>query len=357
MFARSGHAQVPVIERMLMPGPVIAGHAETEAQCDACHARFDRERQGDLCVVCHENVAADLTAGTGFHGRAPEVTAADGRCASCHTDHEGRDFDIVGLDESSFDHNLSDFALRESHLEVECVDCHVATVAHHEAPATCVGCHAEDDQHRGNLGEGCADCHAETTWAETRFDHEVTTGYSLTGGHVGIPCVSCHLDEQYRDTATECVGCHLADDSHEGLNGTECESCHTTSDWPRVLFDHFIATGFALTDGHGGLACENCHSGNKFEERLATDCVSCHRDDDSHEGINGTDCASCHRSTEWLDVKFDHLADTGFALMGAHEMLACTECHTANIDTFTPPTTCFGCHEPDDPHTGQMGQG
>jgi hypothetical protein len=43
--------------------------------------------------------------------------------------------------------------------------------------------------------------------------------------------------------------------------------------------------------------------------------------------------------------------------MGAHEMLACTECHTANIDTFTPPTTCFGCHEPDDPHTGQLGQG
>jgi hypothetical protein len=354
-LAGTSQAQVSAIERLVMPGPLISGHAEAEAQCSNCHARFERERQRDLCVVCHENVAQDRAAGTGFHGLSPEVLAVDGRCVDCHTDHEGRDFDIVGLDEQAFDHGFTDFPLRDSHLEVECADCHTADEPHHTAATTCVGCHLEDDQHRGNLGEACADCHAETTWADTRFDHELTAGYALTGGHVGIPCVSCHVDEQYVDTPTECVGCHLEDDSHDGLNGTACESCHTTRDWQEVRFDHFDTTGFALLDAHGELACEDCHTGNKFEQELPTDCYGCHREDDAHDGTNGGECESCHQPTEWLDVKFDHAVDAGFALNGVHGDLLCTDCHTAPVDTYTPASDCFGCHEADDPHRAQLG--
>ena len=80
------------VEKLVMPGPVIAGHADVEGECTTCHAPFDREAEDGLCIECHEGVGADLSAGVGFHGRAPGIGTTP--CRSCHTDHEGRDADI-----------------------------------------------------------------------------------------------------------------------------------------------------------------------------------------------------------------------------------------------------------------------
>ena len=337
-----------------MPGPVIAGHADLETQCTNCHARFARQRQRDLCVACHENVGDDVAAGTGFHGLSPEV-AGEETCAGCHEDHLGRDADIVRLDREAFNHDFTDFPLHDSHQDVECEDCH-GEQPFHEAVTTCFGCHQEDDQHRGNLGESCADCHFETTWDDTHFDHEMTADYALTGGHADISCVSCHVDEQYENTPTTCIACHREDDSHMGDNGTECQDCHTTNDWKETLFDHFDVTGFALTFGHSGLECEACHSGNKFEEETPDTCYGCHMEDDSHDGINGTECADCHSTRDWTDTHFDHARDADFPLNGAHADLDCQQCHMVVVTDSKPPTDCFGCHEADDPHEDQLGE-
>jgi hypothetical protein len=353
-MASAGHAQVRSLERLVMPGPVASAHADYEATCTSCHVLFSREEQTRLCLDCHEEVAADLRGSGGFHGRSPEVAGAD--CVQCHTEHEGRDADIVGLERATFDHDLTNFALEGKHRDAVCEDCHALNESFHAAETTCVACHAEDDRHRGNLGEICGDCHAATAWTDVRFDHEVAAGYALTGAHAPLACTSCHADEHYVDTPSTCVACHREDDTHLGTNGAQCQDCHTTADWGELSFDHFIRTGFALAGGHSGLTCESCHEGNKLEQQTPTECYACHREDDAHYGVNGRVCNDCHRVTEWLDVTFDHARDADFELNGAHAELACENCHVEPVATALPATTCIGCHADDDPHARQLGE-
>ena len=347
-------AQLGPLERLVMPGPVTQSHAEVETECGSCHVRFQRESQDQLCLDCHEEVAEDLATRSGFHSLSAEVQGQT--CATCHTDHEGRDSDIVGLDTETFDHGLTDFALRGAHLDVECESCHLPETTFHDAETECVACHLEDDQHLGNLGASCTACHAETDWADATFDHEVETSYSLTGAHVDLACVSCHIDEIYEQTASECVGCHRDDDSHGGDNGSECQACHATEDWGQLRFDHFTTTGFDLAGGHMDLTCESCHAGNKFEQATPTECIGCHREDDAHDGINGELCADCHAVSAWLDVSFDHERDAEFALLGAHSDVTCASCHIEPVATALPGNTCYDCHMEDDPHETQLGE-
>lgn len=352
--APEGNAQIRAFERLVMPGPVIAGHAQYEKQCDSCHVRFARQSQRQLCLSCHKEIANDLKTKTGYHSRSPDVGTKE--CSSCHTDHKGRNADIVGLKQVTFDHKLTDFPLLGKHATVACADCHKPGKRFHDVEATCYACHQKDDQHRGNLGQACADCHAETNWKDTHFDHEKTAHYALTGAHATAKCASCHADEHYKDTPDTCIGCHRKDDKHMGLNGPKCQDCHTTADWKQLLFDHFQRTGFALRGGHSGLKCEDCHSGNKFENKLSKECFSCHQKDDKHDGTNGKQCADCHKVTQWKDVTFDHARDGNFALNGAHADLKCQDCHKQPAREVKLPTDCFGCHEADDPHAGQLGK-
>ncbi len=349
-------AQFEALERVVMPGPVISGHAEYESECESCHARFSRGRQRDLCLDCHTEIAEDFATSTGFHSLSPDIDS-DTHCAECHSEHNGRDADIVGLVVDEFDHDFTDFPLRDSHLEPVCDDCHTQAAPFHDVAGTqCFDCHAEDDQHMGNLGNECADCHRETEWADAFYDHETSSGYALTGSHADIDCVSCHVDEVYVETPTECVGCHRDDDTHMGTNGPECQDCHRTTEWADSLFDHFDRTGFALTGGHFDVDCESCHTGNKFEVALSTECYDCHAEDDAHDGINGTACADCHQVTVWTEVLFDHERDADFALNGAHADIECASCHVEPVADALPATDCYGCHADDEPHELQLGE-
>lgn len=348
------HAQLGPLERVILPGPVIAGHAEHESECETCHARFSRGRQRDLCLDCHTEIAEDFETGTGFHSLSPDVRNAT--CASCHTEHEGRDADIMGLDRDAFDHTLTDFPLLDSHVEAVCGDCHAPDLTFHDAGTQCVGCHRDDDQHLGALGDDCSSCHRETAWADWTYDHELENDYALLGAHAEITCTSCHVDEHYVDTSNQCVDCHRDDDEHMGTNGNECEDCHNSFDWADTTFDHFSRTSFALAGGHADLMCDDCHEGgNKLAQTLSAECVSCHLEDDAHGGINGRTCDDCHRVTEWLDVNFDHDVDTDFPLAGAHADIDCADCHSEPVATALPDTECIGCHAEDEPHAGQLG--
>jgi len=350
----SASAQFEALERLVMPGPLTGAHAEYEDQCESCHVRFSRQQQRDLCLDCHEEIAEDLATSTGFHSLAPQVGEAI--CASCHTDHEGRDADILGLDRNGFDHDLTDFPLRDSHSEAVCDDCHSPNDTFRAAATTCVACHADDDQHMGNLGEVCSDCHAATEWSDARYDHELESGYALLGAHAMLTCVGCHVGEQYEGTLSQCVDCHRDDDTHTGLNGSECQDCHGSTDWADTSFDHFARTDFALAGAHSGLACESCHAGSVFEQTRTTECVSCHLDDDAHAGISGSVCNDCHQVSEWLEVTFDHALDADFALLGSHAGLECNDCHVEPVADALPASQCIGCHADDEPHAGQLGE-
>lgn len=342
-------------ESLVMPGPVISGHADTEKQCKKCHAPFARDDQRRLCLDCHEDVAADIDRKQGFHGKSEP--ARTGQCRSCHTEHEGRDADVVRLTAQTFNHALTDFALEGAHQRVACADCHTPQKKHREAPQECVGCHAEHDVHRKALGEDCASCHGVESWKKTSFDHAKAgdPAYPLTGAHEKVECNLCHAGQRYKETPRACVACHRIDDAHQGQRGTDCQSCHTTTAWKEQTFDHLRKTGFALTLGHSGLACVACHAGNDFSKTKGKTCVDCHRSDDAHNGRNGTDCKACHTTKAWSEPKFDHTVETKFPLAGAHADLGCVACHKGDPRTEKLETTCLSCHRGDDPHRSPPG--
>jgi len=64
-------------------------------------------------VDCHKPIAADLKQHQGYHGRM--TNSGIGECRACHTEHKGREADIVQLSRAQFDHRLTDFALEEAH--------------------------------------------------------------------------------------------------------------------------------------------------------------------------------------------------------------------------------------------------
>lgn len=58
-----------LFEQLVMPAPVVAGHAKLEKDCGNCHEPFSRRSQTRLCLACHKEIATDRSAGKGFHGR------------------------------------------------------------------------------------------------------------------------------------------------------------------------------------------------------------------------------------------------------------------------------------------------
>lgn len=340
------------LETLVMPGEVIEGHAEIESECDNCHTAFHREEQTSLCLDCHEDVAGDINGRTGYHGLFGAARNRD--CVACHSDHEGRDADIIGLDESRFNHNYTDFALLGGHASAQCRDCHEPEQKHRDAPSDCLACHASEDTHEGFLGEECGSCHVPHGWQQVEFDHD-ETGYALIGGHGEAQCLDCHADRTFRDTPTTCYGCHASDDAHDGRSGENCESCHNPTSWLETSFDHARDTSFPLTGSHAEQSCSSCHSEDPFADRLGTECVACHADDDAHDEHFGRGCVDCHSTTEWAAVSFDHAFDTGHSLNGAHGELECELCHIEPIFEVALGNDCHSCHAEDDPHDGTQG--
>ena len=97
-------ASADTVETLVMPGKVIEGHADIEGQCRKCHQPFKKEGQSALCLDCHKPVAQDVASKVGYHG-----TVSEKPCRECHAEHLGRPAKIVKLDESQFDHQLTDF--------------------------------------------------------------------------------------------------------------------------------------------------------------------------------------------------------------------------------------------------------
>ena len=89
------------------------------------------------------------------------------------------------------------------------------------------------------------------------------------------------------------------------------------------------------------------------EQKLGTDCGSCHRADDVHGGALGVGCDRCHQSTAWREVRFDHDL-TAFPLVGLHVVVTCAQCHES-LRFKDAPTGCNGCHAKNDIHKGGLG--
>lgn len=119
-------------------------------------------------------------------------------------------------------------------------------------------------------------------------------------------------------------------------NAGDCATCHTTTAW--ALNAPVPENHLSLLGGHSGLSCFMCHSGVVIAQR-ARGCVDCHGT--NHGGL--TKCEDCHDPMrDWEPTEgFDHNAF--FVLEGAHADADCTRCHAGGKFVGTP-TTCVGCH-------------
>lgn len=351
-----GAASGSTLEAMLMPGELVKGHEKFETDCKNCHEAFSKHTQSQRCLGCHDhkNIASDIKDKRGYHGRIADGGEPD--CKRCHSDHLGRDADIIHLDRQIFDHAQTDFPLKGAHAAVRCQACHLDGKKFHEAALKCIDCHKERNPHREELGSNCGNCHNETTWLKTSaFDHDKTK-FPLKGKHQEAACNSCHPNERYKNIAVNCVACHRLNDVHRGRYGEKCHDCHAEKKWTEIRFDHDKSTKYRLDGRHRKVACDSCHKGHLYKEKTSTACVDCHANDDSHKGQFGRKCASCHTTTGWGKNAFNHDKDTKFKLSGRHKDLACSDCHGGDVYKEKLPTGCVECHKKDDVHKEQQGK-
>ncbi|MEW6401288.1 MAG: hypothetical protein AB1649_05775 [Chloroflexota bacterium] len=375
-FKLEGKHAVVVCSQCHFQSHTLASLQATGQDCFACHQDDDphQETLGPDCASCHS--PADWKPSTFDHNRS--VFKLDGShvdvaceschvngvfkgtpqdCFSCHQDNDPHNGQLGTACEQChttgdwanavFDHSKTAFPLIGQHADAECALCH-KNGQYKGTPTDCASCHV--DVHMGQFGRDCATCHSPAAWVPVQFDHN-STGFRLTGSHSTAECKACHVNGVFKGTPNDCFSCHAAADAHNGQFGTACGTCHKTTKWQDVFFDH-KTTSFPLTGSHVIVACKACHVNNVFKGTPTT-CFACHAADDKHNGQFGTDCAKCHKTSAWRNVFFDH-SQTAFPLTGKHTPLACSKCHANSVFANTPKE-CVACHAAVDVHRGQFG--
>jgi hypothetical protein len=271
-------------------------------------------------------------------------------CSLCHT---GSDWHTL-RDDFEFDHAaLTGVPLVGAHARAECLRCHNDRgPVQVFAAKGCAGCH--ENVHRGQLGDGCADCHTEEDWQpKEQIAQHARTGFPLVGAHAATACWRCHsaADEGvFTGLSSDCATCHAAEalaatsPNHVAQGWTDgCERCHVPTAWDGAAFVH---SGFPLTGAHAAADCALCHTGGVFAG-TPSDCADCHlaeyqaATNPVHaSGSFPTTCQSCHSTAGWQPATFSH---TSWPLTGAHVAADCAQCHVGGVFAGTP-TNCVDCH-------------
>jgi hypothetical protein len=333
-------------------------------------------------------------------------------------------------------HDKTRYPLRGGHVGVACKSCHgpfPGQPARFKGVAfsACTDCH--EDAHLGQLAPtrpakvaACDRCHTVTTFVPARYELEqhADTAFPLSGAHAAAACRGCHPIEPSlaarisaavlrtlharkrperfslaslhpKKAAQSCLGCH--EDVHRGqlARGGEkdsCRSCHETTSFTALTFDHARDSRFPLTGKHAEAPCAGCHKPERVGpdgtrmiryKPLDTACASCHAD--YHQGqflgqflvaaAGGVgrkptgkpgpklgaplrprerDCDTCHSTSDFKKTVFDHDDPrfTRFPLEGKHAPVACGRCHPTvriaeGVTTvrYRPlPRLCEECH-------------
>jgi hypothetical protein len=256
-------------------------HIKTE--CKLCHEGLMYKQASKECFACHKK-------------DDKHVATLGQKCGDCHTASDWK--------APLFKHDSTKFQLRNAHanVKVKCLACHKDVKSYRDTSMLCVSCHKKDDKHEGQSGTKCETCHSDKNWKVERFDHN-RARFALTGRHPLVECKKCHLTVKFRDAKPECISCHLKDDKHKAAFGALCETCHNARAWPLWNFDHDTRTHYRLTGLHLKVACASCHIKpapvGKLAAVLTSNCNSCHRGNDPHDGKFGPRCELCHVTQTW----------------------------------------------------------
>ena len=232
--------------------------------CNTCHVNGYSTFDQTVCITCHQQIKPDFMQ---LH-----LQAYGNNCLGCH--------DGVDTFGHSFSHSSVAFQLTGKHTTLDCGACHTGarTIADLKATSQdCYSCHARNDAHQGQFGNGCGTCHTTSGWTPATFDHSVTK-FPLTGAHAGLACSKCHTNAVFTVIPTACSSCHPDPTYHAGLfAGMTCDRCHSTSAWVPATFNLAHPAG-------------NCGEGNCVDHHRAT-CQDCHP-----VSLQTFTCLKCHDS-------------------------------------------------------------
>ena len=350
-------------------GPLVP-HTSFPGDCGICHVperwdqlhddfSFDHEKEtgyrlegahaAAACLRCHNDrgpVEAYVARGCAGCHVDPHAASMGMDCMRCHSQDNWRPVGLIA------EHAQTRFPLMGVHAITQCESCHTGAAAgeFQGASTQCAICHQEDlalavspDHISSGWTTDCQECHAPASWAGARIRHDF---FALSGGHGGLDCTQCHSSGSFSGLSADCNSCHSENydlaPNHVAQNySRNCEQCHNINDWEQAFFDH---SQFALTGGHSGLDCAQCHIGGAFNA-LPTDCNSCHSADYAAAPNHALpefplSCEQCHSTTAWFPAAFDH---SFFALSGGHSGLNCQQCHSGGIYTGLS-TDCIDCH-------------
>ncbi len=317
------------------PG-VSLGNGHAGVACKTCHDRGNlaAPSKGVECASCH----------------APVHEAPFGRkCVSCHAS-----ILWVGLPRSIglASHARTAYPLTGKHEAANCAGCHKPEVRRDlryrkVAFARCLDCH--QDKHSAEFaksdGGECAPCHTTAGFRPTLFGAaaHAQTAFPLVGKHTASPCLSCHTAAAPRldlhVTKQACADCHAnphGDQFAKEMGQGGCAHCHEATGWNLPKIDH---STWPLTGAHATAMCDSCHHSTPEDRKLGRgasyrgvprNCGGCH--DDPHLGQFRltqpvAECGKCHTTVAWKIASFDHRAQTGWELTGAHAKTECAKCH------------------------------
>lgn len=262
--------------------------------CADCHTNEITKFNENSCTICHQEIDATFT--------RTHINTFSSQCLSCH---DG--VDTYGKD---FDHNKMIFNLEGKHATISCSNCHLGAQSPSDllaTPQACVDCHVEDDDHEGEFGTDCGECHSSTSWEDATFDHSLST-FPLEGKHSDVKCSDCHNNGVYKGTQQECVSCHEDPVYHEVSFSSDCASCHTSDYWsPAEYTERHI---FPMDhESNNNKDCQTCHV---ISLDIYT-CYECHehtpgniRSEHREERIfDYEDCMECHPTGREPDEKDD----------------------------------------------------
>lgn len=335
------------------------------SDCSSCHStnsfkkaeNFDHNKakfkliQSHLkvdCDKCHQTMIKNGKKYQKFTGLSFV------NCYSCHNDVHNNKFGkdckschvVAGfkfINNKTFDHHRTRFPLLGKHINLNCNECHKTGISTKPSFENCYNCHS--DFHSGEFTSeqnkrDCSECHNINGFAPSLFtiENHNQLKFPLEGKHLAVGCRQCHFKEDkwhFRLAHNECNDCHenihKNDIKENVLTVNGCRTCHNTTGWNRIEFNHTI-TGYELTGKHKTLDCRKCHYDEETNvhrfKSINSECESCHKDKHFSQFTeeNKTNCERCHSTVAWQPLIFDHNI-TRFKLDGKHSNVACNKCH------------------------------
>jgi hypothetical protein len=209
--------------------PLTGAHATISTNCVQCHPT-GYNNTPNTCEGCHQNNYNQATNPNHVSLSIPN------ECASCHTTNPG-------WAPASFPIHNNYYILQGAHLAIadQCADCHSGN--YNTTPNTCSGCHINEYNQTNNPNHStaqfptaCEDCHTQTAWVPSTFDHDAQYFPIYSGNHNGEwnTCSDCHPNASNYAEFTCTTSCHpqsSTNNDHQGVSGysynsAACLDCH-----------------------------------------------------------------------------------------------------------------------------------